>query len=304
MPSSDTGGLQHRHVAANGARFHVAEAGAGPLVVLLHGFPESWEAWRSHLPVLAAAGFRAAALDLRGYGDSDKPPRGYDPATLAADVAGVIRTLGRRDAVLVGHGWGGYVAWAAATTRADCVRAVCAVAAPHPLPLLGSAYRLSAAPAIGHLLAMQLPWLPERRIRRADYIERHLSAWAAAGSDFPSPEVVERYRDALASWPSPHCALEYHRWLVRSRLRADGRAFTAAMRRPVDVPVLQVTGAVDKAVPRWAVVRTRDAVAGPYEHRELAGAGHYPHEEVPGAFTTVLLEWLSRRAGAGADPGR
>jgi pimeloyl-ACP methyl ester carboxylesterase len=303
MPSFDTGGLEHRQLAANGARFHVVEAGTGPLVLLLHGFPESWEAWRFQLPALAAAGFRAAAMDLRGYGESDKPPRGYDPATLAADVAGVIRTLGRRDAVLVGHGWGGYVAWAVAALRPDCVRALCAVAAPHPLALLASAYRSSAATAISHLLAMQLPWLPERRIRRADYIERHLSSWAAPGSDFPTADVVQRYRAALAFWPSPHCALEYHRWFVRSRLRADGRAFKAALRPPVGAPVLQITGAADQAVPRSAVTKTAKTVSGSYQLSELAGAGHYPHEEVPGAFTRVLVEWLSQGAGAGSDRG-
>jgi pimeloyl-ACP methyl ester carboxylesterase len=305
MTRSATGGLHHRHVAANGARFHVVEAaGAGPLVLLLHGFPETWEAWRSALPTLAGAGFRAVAMDLRGYGASDKTPRGYDPATLSADVAGVIRTLGFRDAVLVGHGWGGYVAWAAAALRPDCVRALCAVAAPHPLRMLRSAYRHPSAPAIRHLLAMQMPWLPERRIRQARYIERHLTSWSAPGSTFPAPDVVARYREALASWPSPHCALEYHRWLLRSRIRADGRAFTAAMRSPLDVPVLLITGALDVAVPQSAVTTTGSAVAGPYRHEELAGAGHFPHEEQPELFLAGLMKWLSAGTGTGFDSSR
>ena len=94
-------------VAANGARFHVAVAGEGPLVLLLHGFPTFWWTWRHQLPALAAAGHRVAAMDLRGFGASDKPPRGYDPRTLAEDVSGVIRSLGDRDAVVVGQGLGG-----------------------------------------------------------------------------------------------------------------------------------------------------------------------------------------------------
>ena len=115
-----------RFVAANGARFHVVEAhspasraGSAPVVVLLHGFPHDWWSWRHQLTPLAEAGYRAIAMDLRGYGDSDKTPRGYDPMTLAADVAGTIRSLGARDAVVVGLGWGGYVAWtvAAGTPR-------------------------------------------------------------------------------------------------------------------------------------------------------------------------------------------
>ena len=101
----------HRDLSANGVRLHVAEAGEGPLVLLLHGFPEFWWAWRAQLPALAAAGFRAVAPDLRGYGGSDKPPRGYDLPTAASDVAALVRALGERDAVVVGHDWGGLVAW-------------------------------------------------------------------------------------------------------------------------------------------------------------------------------------------------
>ncbi|WP_117214559.1 alpha/beta fold hydrolase, partial [Allorhizocola rhizosphaerae] len=104
----------HRFVSANGSRFHVAELGSGPLVLLLHGFPEFWWAWHHQLPLLADAGFRAVAVDLRGYGASDKPPRGYDGFTLAADVTGLIRGLGERRAIVAGAGAGGLIAWAAA----------------------------------------------------------------------------------------------------------------------------------------------------------------------------------------------
>ncbi len=299
----DPSALQHRQVAANGARFHVVETGSGSLVLLLHGFPESWWAWRFQLPALAAAGFRAAAMDLRGYGDSDKPPRGYDPITLAADVAGVLRTLGAHDAVLVGQGWGGYVAWTVAAARPDCVQALCAVAAPHPLALLRSAYRREAWPAIAHLLPMQLPWLPERRIRRASYVQHHLSAWSAPGSGFPDAQTVDTYRRALSTWPAPHCALEYHRWLMRSRFRADGRAFTALMRRSLNVPVLQVTGDRDPVVPLRAVQRSALRTGSDYQHVQLSDTGHFPHEEAPERFTSVLVDWLLRTR-PGADPRR
>ncbi|HWG63224.1 MAG TPA: alpha/beta fold hydrolase, partial [Streptosporangiaceae bacterium] len=95
----------HRPVSANGTRFHVAESGDGPLVLMLHGFPEFWWTWHQQLVTLPAAGFRAVAADLRGYGGSDKPPRGYDLVTAAADAAGLIRALGEANAVVVGHGW-------------------------------------------------------------------------------------------------------------------------------------------------------------------------------------------------------
>ncbi|MBH0123164.1 alpha/beta fold hydrolase, partial [Rhodococcus sp. CX] len=108
----------HRDVHANGIRLHAAEIGPtdpdAPLVVFLHGFADLWWTWRHQLIAFAEAGFRAVAVDLRGYGDTDKPPRGYDGWTLSADIAGLVRALGYTDAVLVGHADGGLVCWATA----------------------------------------------------------------------------------------------------------------------------------------------------------------------------------------------
>src|SRR3954452_25060318 len=97
----------HRVVRGNGIALHVAEAGAGPLVLLLHGFPQFWWAWRQQLTDLAEAGYRAVAVDLRGYGASDKPPRRYDAPTLAADIAALVPALGESDAMVVGSDIGG-----------------------------------------------------------------------------------------------------------------------------------------------------------------------------------------------------
>lgn len=304
------GPWEHRYISANGARFHVctssppARAGGStaPLVVLLHGFPEFWWAWRHQLPVLAAAGYRAVAMDLRGYGGSDKTPRGYDPRTLAADVAGVIRGLGARSAIVVGHGWGGYVAWTVATEHPACVSALCVSAAPHPSSLTGSwgSWLVPTRP-VRHLLAMQVPWLPERRIAKGGYVAQHLAHWAAPGSAFPSADEADRYRAAFSLWPSPHCALEYHRWLFRSRLRSDGRAFARVMRRKVGLPVLQIRGAQDPAEPARGRASSARHVSGPLTQQVVTGAGHFPHEEQPDEFNRLLLEWLSERAVPGAD---
>jgi pimeloyl-ACP methyl ester carboxylesterase len=288
------GPWRHRHVAANGARFHVAEAGSGPLVLLLHGFPEFWWAWRDQLPALADAGYRAVAMDLRGYGSSDKTPRGYDPVTLARDVVGVIGSLGAPRAVLVGQGWGGYVGWAVAALHPDRVAGLVPVAAPHPLRPGGALRRSSRLTA--HLLGMQVPWLPERRIRAHDgqYVEHLLRSWSGPSSSFPTAEQAARYRAAMSLWPSPHCALEYHRWVVRSRPRTDGRRFNAAMRTPVSAPVLQVVGTDDTVVPSRATRVSRSLLDGPHERIELDGVGHFPQEECPEGFNTALLGWLAR----------
>src|SRR3954465_7743539 len=133
----------HRFVGANGSRFHVVEAGAGPLVLFLHGFPEFWWAWHDILTQVADAGFRAVAIDLRGYGASDKPPRGYDGYTMAADVTGLIRALGERSAMIVGAGAGGMIGWAAAAFHPKLVSPL---AAPRPPPPLRGRAALFADP--------------------------------------------------------------------------------------------------------------------------------------------------------------
>jgi pimeloyl-ACP methyl ester carboxylesterase len=286
------GPWSHALVPANGARFHVAECGSegDPMVVFLHGFPEFWWAWRHQLPVVAAAGWRAVAMDLRGYGASDKTPRGYDPFTAAADVSGVIRSLGETSAVLVGHGWGGFVAWSTAVLAARQVRALAAVSAPHPLALVRpSAHRLGTLRQVG---LFQLPILPERHLLARDgaAVEQLLRAWSGPGA-FPDAEASRRYRTALQIWPAPHCALEYHRWLVRSQLRSDGRRYAARMRAPIAVPVLQVDGAYDTAT-RPGTLPPHGLVTGPLQYDVLTTTGHFPHEESPDLFTTHLLNWL------------
>src|ERR1700677_1785992 len=158
----------HRVLSANGTRFHIAEAGEGPLVLLLHGFPEFWWTWRRQLVTLPEAGFRAVAVDLRGYGGSDKPPRGYDLVTAAADAAGLIRSLGEANAVVVGHDWGGLVAWTLATYFPKAVRRLAIVSMPHPLQLRASVLggTFGVGNRNGYPLSFQAPMFPERQLVR------------------------------------------------------------------------------------------------------------------------------------------
>ncbi|WP_121193496.1 alpha/beta fold hydrolase [Motilibacter peucedani] len=280
-------------VAANGARFHVAEAGTGPLVLLLHGFPQMWWTWRHVLPALAAAGYRAAAMDLRGYGASDKTPRGYDPATLTADIAGVVRSLGSADAVLVGHGLGGMLAWTTAVAHPKVVRRLAAIAAPHPLRMRSAvAGDLRQLRRSRHVLGFQAPMLPERRLTESDgaYVEQLLRAWAAPG--WPSAEEAAVYRQAVQVAGVAHCSLEYSRWAVRSMVRPDGARYARGMREPVRVPVLHLHGAADGAVlPRSAAGSDR-FVEAPYRWHLVAGVGHFPQEERPEELVRLLLGWL------------
>jgi pimeloyl-ACP methyl ester carboxylesterase len=125
--------LTHRSVETNGIRMHLTEAGSGPLVVLCHGFPESWYSWRHQLTALAEAGFRAVAPDMRGYGQTERPEAidQYTLLHLVGDMVGLLDTLGAEQGVIVGHDWGGPVAWHAALLRPDRFRAVIGLSVPY-----------------------------------------------------------------------------------------------------------------------------------------------------------------------------
>lgn len=288
----------HREISANGIRLHVAECGDGPLVVLLHGFPEFWWSWRHQLTALADHGYRAVAVDLRGYGDSDKPPRGYDLWTLAGDVAGLIRALGEPRAHVVGHDWGGLVGWTLTALHPRLVRSLAVLAAPHPLAVRSSVVRdpRGQGRASSYALGFQLPRWPERSLRADDgaRVERIMRAWAGSGwvdsDDFTA--AVEQNRRAIGVSGVVHSAMEYYRWAFRSQVRIEGRRFAAAVARPAAVPVLQIHGADDPCL----LVRTAEASrrwAGPGHRLEvLPGIGHFPHQEDPLVVNEMLAAFL------------
>jgi pimeloyl-ACP methyl ester carboxylesterase len=300
-----SGPWSHRSVTANGTRFHVASMGDGPLVLLLHGFPEFWWTWRHQLVALADAGYRAVAVDLRGYGGSDKPPRGYDLMTAAADIAGLIRALGEANAVVVGHDWGGLTAWTLAAYFPKAVRRLAVVSMAHPLRMraavlsspLSVPKSLTTRPAkprrSGYPLAFQVPMFPERQLVRDSgaLVGTLLSAWSAPG--WPDQETARVYERAMRIPPVAHTSLEYHRWFVRSTFRPDGLRYARQMRSPIVPPVLHLHGALDQCIlPQMARGAGR-YVEGPYRWKVLEGAGHYPHEERPELFDSELLGWLA-----------
>lgn len=283
----------HRDVSANGSRFHVVELGAGPAVVLLHGFPTFWWTWREQLTALAAAGYHAVAVDLRGYGGSDHTPHGYDPTTGAADIAGVIRSMGLGSAVVIGHGWGGMIAWALSVEHPEVVVAIAPVSIPHPRALRANALRHAQWRRWGYVLGFQLPFLPERRLARHDSarVEQLLRRWSADDSWVDAQAAT--FRAAFSRWPTAHTAIEAHRWAFRSIPRADGRRFSATMEQPTPCPVLHIHGTRDPMTLPTSLSGSSEHCSGPYELRELA-TGHFPNEESPDEFTALLLDWLGR----------
>jgi pimeloyl-ACP methyl ester carboxylesterase len=290
-----SGPWTHRSVSANGTRFHVTEAGDGPLVLLLHGFPEFWWTWRHQLAGLPGAGFRGAAVDLRGYGGSDKPPRGYDLVTAASDAAGLIRSMGEANAIVVGHGLGGLIAWTLAAYYPKVVRRLAVVSMAHPLQMRAALFThpLGQGRRMGHALESQLPVLPERQLLRngASRVGRMLQSWSAPG--WPDHQTEQIYARAMRIPSVAHSALEYQRWLARSALRPDGLRYARQMRVPIQAPTLHLHGAMDPCVLPQTARGAGRYVDGPYRWRVLDGTGHFPHEERPEAFDTELFGWLA-----------
>jgi pimeloyl-ACP methyl ester carboxylesterase len=301
----------HRDVSANGLRVHVAEAGSGPMVLLLHGFAEFWWAWQHQLRSLAEAGFHVVAADLRGYGDSDKPPRGYDAWTLAGDVAGLIRALGERRAHLVGHAWGGMLAWTVASLHPRLVASVSVLGGAHPLAFRsaigGTMFRRKQASqtrAMAHLFGYQVPMAPERRLVAEDAIavERLIRAWSGPkwtqAEDFA--DTVQVFRQAMLVPGVAHSALEYYRWAFRAQFRGEGRRFTSAVGTRVTMPVLQIHGEADTCV-LLETARESAPWQGPRSRFEsLSDIGHFPHLEDPTRTDKALLAFLGGVATSAA----
>ena len=291
-------------MSAHGSRFHLTELGEGPLVLFLHGFPQFWWMWRHQIETLGAAGYRVAALDLRGFGASDKPPKGHDTWTTSADTAAVVRSLGEESAVIVGHGLGGWIAWATASLHPRVCRALATISMPHPRVMRRALLTSPRQLVAGRFLAgMQTPMVPEREMVRPGYVEERLRGGAGSGAGsgsgrserFPSEEEVRRYTVALAQPFAADCAAEHYRWLVRSQLRASGRRLATAMRSPLPHDVLAIHGGEDPVVLPSLMPRSSGYVSGTFSSHSLPGVGHFVPEEAPDATSDLLLAWLSGR---------
>ena len=279
--------VEHRFVRVNGVRFHLVEAGQGPLVLLLHGFPEFWYGWRNQIPALAEQ-YRVVAPDLRGYNLSDKPPAGYDYATLARDVAELIGALGEERAHVVGHDWGGIVAWGTAAIFPERVARLAILNAPHPGAYLREVRRNPRQMARSWYIGLfQVPGLAERLLggRHGAFLERMLRDSSVDPNVF-SKAVLAAYRRAATRPGALPAMLAYYRQVPRSlrqEVDASGRQIAAptlliwGMRDVALVP--ELTEGLERWVPNLRVERVSDA-------------GHWVQHERPGLVNRLLLEHL------------
>ncbi|TDT42700.1 pimeloyl-ACP methyl ester carboxylesterase [Streptomyces sp. BK208] len=310
---------QHRTVEVNGLRLHLVEEGEGPLVLLLHGFPEFWYAWRHQLRPLAEAGFRVVAPDQRGYGDSDRPaaPEAYSVLHLAGDVVGLIRALGEERAVVAGHDWGALVAWQSALLRPDVVRAVAGLSilpmSRGPVPPLRAMRERTGGRFYWNYF--EEPGVAEAEFGKdLDRTFRRL-LYGASGDrqQPPAPPLVPPGGGFLDLAADPETLPG---WLTEEDITAYVTAFersgftgglnwyrnldrnwelTAAWQDArIEVPALFVVGDRDRAFP--GDDKIVPALSGPAPHHHepviVRGAGHWVQQERPEAVNAALVGFL------------
>ena len=230
--------IVHTERLVNGVRLHCVEAGPenGPPVLLLHGFPDFWHGWERQIGPLARAGFRVVAPDLRGYNLSEKPQgvAAYHIDTLVADVAGLVHDLGHERAHIVGHDWGGVIAWAVAISRPGVVDRLVILNAPHPGAFGREMRRTEQKKRSWYVGFFQLPWLPERLL-----VPFGRQALAGARPGSYSAEDLRHYQTAWTQPGAPTAMLNYYRALIR---------FGNVRGRHVAAPTLLLWGEKDMAL--------------------------------------------------------
>lgn len=281
------------HVHANGVNFAYLEVGRGPLVLLLHGFPDNAATWSHQMPALAAAGYRVVAPYLRGYHPTEVPAGGfYDKATLACDVAALIRTLGHGEPVhLVGQDWGAIISYAVLAAFPELVRRAVVMAVPHPGQVAKSMLAPKHIHRSFHWWFFQLADLPERALANDDYafIDYLWTYWTSPGHQ--DAAHIAQVKAMLAQPGVLGATLAYYRAMLDAK-QADPAlaAVRERMDRPIHVPTLALCGSDD--LREELMVDQAQYFTGEYAYRSVPGAGHFLHREQPAEVTRLILDWL------------
>lgn len=284
--------LKPRHCAieTNGVRLHAVEAGpeGGPLLLLLHGFPEFWYGWRKQIEPLAAAGFHVLVPDQRGYNTSGKPRRvrDYDLDVLARDVVGIIDQTGARKAFVAGHDWGGAVAWWLGCHHPERLERLAILNCPHPKVMRDTLLKSSRQrKKSSYMFFFQLPWLPERTFRKNDFALTVRGLQRTSRQGIFSEEDFARYREA---WSQPGAVRSMIHW-YRAALRSQGKWPPNPGVR--GVPTLLIWGARDRNLLREMAQPSIDLCEnGRLEFIEEAS--HWVQHEEPERVNRLLLDFF------------
>jgi pimeloyl-ACP methyl ester carboxylesterase len=281
--------LAHRYADLGDVRLHYVEAGEGPLVLLLHGFPQFWYQWRHQIPALVEAGFRVLAPDMRGYNLSDKPlgVRAYRVELLARDVERLILACGEQTADVVGHDWGAIAAWIAAMRHPERVEKLAILNVPHPARSLDGLLSPMQLLRSSYVFFFQIPRLPEEVIRAGDFaLLRSVFRSDPVQPEALTAEDIERYIKAIAQPGVLTASLNYYRALLR-----NPREMRALLQR-VEAPVLVIWGEKDRFLSRRLAEPPRLWVPNLIRVKRLPDASHWVAEDRPLEVNTLLLDFL------------
>lgn len=279
----------HRFLTLNGIRLHVVEAGLGPPVLLLHGFPEFWYAWRHQIPALAAAGFHAVAPDLRGYNESDRPIaiHHYRPRLLVEDVVGLIQQLSDGPVYLVGHDWGGVLAWRVAALYPHLVRKLVILNAPHPA---ARAEAVRKHPFLwlqsAYFYFFQFPALPEWYLRMGNFalLERMWRREPVHPGAFTDQDIA-LYKEAFTKPGGMTGPLNYYRAAFRFMRELTGPP------QEVRVPTLMMWGERDPYLSVKLIEPMRRWVSD-LKVELIPDASHWVQNDVPERVNRGLIDFI------------
>ncbi len=312
--------ITHRHVQSNGIKMHIAEAGEGPLVVMLHGFPELWYSWRHQLPALADAGYHAVAPDLRGYGDTDAPPaiESYSLLNMTADIAGILDALGEEKAVIVGNDWGANIAWWCARLYPHRFVAVVALNIPyepHP-PASAEMIKQWAGKAFNFALYFQEPGVAEKELEADIRRSLRLFLYAFSGDapvDLIPTLFTKKPADAgaldgmpepqtLPTWLSEadldYCTQVFMRTGFKGALNRyrnrdrDWEELSRLGELRVEQSVLFIGGERDSTVRFANIEAMRAALSKLRKVVLLPGCGHWVQQERPVVVNAEMINFL------------
>lgn len=282
-------GLRHRYADLGDVRLHYVEAGTGPLVILLHGFPEFWYSWRHQITALAEAGFHAVAPDMRGYNLSDKPKavRDYRIELLARDVARLIRACGSDRATVAGHDWGAGVAWQFAMSYPDLLDRLVIMNVPHPLQFLRGLRTWRQLKKSWYMFFFQIPWIPEAILRAGNFaMVRRIFRSDPVRPDAFTDEDIDWYVGALSVPGALTGGINYYRALFRQNPIRRGQSI-----RRIDAPVLVIWGEQDRFLGAELAEPDRKWVPNLRVER-LADASHWVQVDQPETVNALLIDFL------------
>jgi epoxide hydrolase 4 len=277
--------LRDGYANVGDVQLHYVEAGDGPLVLLLHGFPEFWYGWREQIQPLVKAGYRVVAPDLRGYNLSSAPEgyKSYTADNLASDIHGLIRELGQQSAIVVGHDWGGTVAWTLAMNHPEDVDRLVILNAAHPRKLNEGLHNLRQLLRTWYFFYFQTPKLPERRARRWNW--RFFKRFLRDARPPYTTDELERY---VQAWSQPQVAramIDYYRAAVRLGSKQQIR--------PITAPTLVIWGQRDRYLgPKLAEPHQED-VPNLERVERLPNASHWVHHDEAERVNELLVDFLS-----------